>query len=146
MALPLETTVITRGVMRLLHHRGYAGTVEFDLPNGRRADIFAVDGAGRIHIVEIKVSLEDFLRDAKWPEYGAYCDAFSFAVPAGFPLDRLPAETGLIVADRYGGEVLVEPPASRLAAATRKSLLVEFGRVAARRLARSLDPTIDEPV
>ena len=34
------------------------------------------------------------------------CDDFYLAVAAGFPLDLLPEDTGIVVADRFGGEVL----------------------------------------
>jgi hypothetical protein len=144
MGLPLETTIITRGVVRLLYHRGLDAAVEIDLPNGRRADVMGIDRLGGIIIVETKVTLIDLIRDEKWPEYRDYCDAFFFAVPPNFPLDRVPIDVGVIVADRFGGEVILEAPLHRMAAATRKAMLVDFGRTAARRLARALDPAFDE--
>ncbi len=138
-----ETTIITRGVLRLLRHMGVMSTVEVELPSGRRADVFGVDATGLITIVEIKTSLIDLQRDGKWPEYAPHCDLFYFAVPDGFPMEHLPPEVGIIVADRYGGEVLVEPPRRALAAATRKSLTVHFGRLCALRLARAYDAEFD---
>ena len=140
----LETTIITRGVMRLFYQRGLDATVEMALPNGRRADVFGVARDGAIHIVEIKVSVADFMADQKWPEYWQCCDSLYFAVPIDFPRQILPQDVGLIVADRYGGEVLVEPPRRALHASTRKSLLIDFGRVCARRLTRALDPLFHE--
>jgi hypothetical protein len=144
MALPLETTIITRGVVRLLHHRGLDAAVEIDLPNGRRADVMGIDRLGGIVIVETKVTLIDLLRDAKWPEYRDYCDAFFIAVPPNFAMERVPDGVGVIVADRFGGEVILEAPLHKIGAATRKVVLVDFARTAARRLARALDPGFDE--
>ena len=76
------------------------------LANGRRADILAVGRDGAIWIVEIKSSIADFRADQKWPEYRDYCDALLFAVAPDFPSDILPADTGLIFADAYAGEVV----------------------------------------
>jgi len=138
-----ETTIITRGVLRLFRHMGVMATVEVDLPSGRRADVFGIDASGCISIVEIKTSLIDLQRDGKWPEYAPHCDLFYFAVPNDFPMEHLPPEVGIIVADRYGGEVLVEPAKHSMAAATRKSLTIHFGRLCALRLARAYDSEFD---
>ena len=138
-----ETTIITRGVLRLLRHRGIMASVEVSLPSGRRADVFGIDPAGIITLVEIKTSLTDLQRDGKWPEYAPHCDLFYFAVPGDFPMQHLPAETGLIVADRYGGEIVREAVRTGMAAATRKSLTVHFARLCALRLARAFDPEFD---
>ena len=77
---------LARGVCRGLAALGYAALTEFPLGNGRRADVIAVNGAGETLIVEIKCSVADFRADRKWPAYLEFCDAFYFAVPAGFPL------------------------------------------------------------
>ena len=45
---------LCRGTLRLLADRGESGLTEVRLGNGRRADILALDGGGRITIVEIK--------------------------------------------------------------------------------------------
>lgn len=144
MSLPLETTIITRGVVRLLYHRGMDVAVEIDLPNGRRADVMGIDRLGGIVIIETKVTLIDLLRDEKWPEYRAYCDAFFIAVPPDFQMQHVPRGVGVIVADRFGGEVILEAPLHKIAAATRKVVLVDFARTAARRLCRALDAGFDE--
>ena len=78
---------------------------EVTLANGRRADVAAIGPNGEIWIVEIKSSLVDFQTDQKWPEYRDFCDRFFFAVGPQFPQQVLPAEAGLIIADRYGGEI-----------------------------------------
>lgn len=144
MGLPLETTIITRGVVRLLYHRGLDAAVEIDLPNGRRADVMGIDRSGGIVIVETKVTVIDLVRDMKWPEYRDYCDAFFIAVPPEFPMQHVPEGVGIIVADRFGGEVLAEAPLHKIGAAARKTVLVDFGRTAARRLCRALDAGFDE--
>jgi hypothetical protein len=131
---------ICRGVARLLRTHGMAAVAEVSLANGRRADIAAIDGGGEIWIVEIKSSIEDFRTDQKWPEYRDYCDRLFFAVAPSFPREILPAETGLIVADRYGGEFLRSAPEHKLAGARRKAMTLRLVHTAAWRLRAALDP------
>jgi hypothetical protein len=141
--LILDTPSVTRGVCRVAMSRGFSPVTEFMLPNGRRLDVIGLTDSGSIMAVEIKCSVEDFRCDEKWPDYLDYCDAFFFAVPEGFPLELLPQEHGLIVADRFGGAVLREAPVATLPAARRKAIVLRFARIAADRLARSLDPDFD---
>ncbi|MEL6825763.1 MAG: MmcB family DNA repair protein [Pseudomonadota bacterium] len=125
---------IARGVLRLMHDYGFAGVTEMTLANGRRADVAAIGPGGEISIVEIKSSVADFKSDQKWPEYRPFCDRFYFAVAAHFPQDLIPEETGLIIADAYGGAVIREPDVEKLAAARRKAVTLRFARLAAARL------------
>ena len=125
---------ISRGVLRLLSDHGYAGVTEMTLANGRRADVAAIGPGGEITIVEIKSSVADFRSDQKWPEYRPFCDRFYFAVGHEFPQDLIPEETGLIVADAFGGAVLREPDCEKLVAARRKAVTLRFARLAASRL------------
>lgn len=127
---------ITRGVCRLFRDLGAACLDEFSLPNGRRVDVAALSRTGEIWFAEIKSSVADFRADAKWPEYRPFCDRLFFAVAEGFPQALLPAECGLIVADRFGGAVLREAPEHRLSPARRRALTLRFARTAAFRLAR----------
>ena len=129
-----ETTdLVTRGAARLMAALGFAPVLEMPLPNGRRADVMALSARGDIAIVEVKSSVEDFRSDRKWVEYGPYCDSFYFAVPPEFPRLVLPQGPGLIVADAFGGAILVDSPVLPLAAARRKSLTLSFARLAAMR-------------
>lgn len=143
---PLIAQDVARGVTRLFFRQDLYGLCEVPLPNGRRADMMAIDGKGLLTIVEIKVSKADLLGDQKWPEYLDYCDRFFWAVPAGFALDHFEAEalgpalSGLIVADRYDAAVIRDAPTRALAAARRKAETLRFARRAARRLAGDLDP------
>jgi hypothetical protein len=131
---------ICRGVGRLLRAHGLATLTEVPLANGRRADIVAIAGGGQIWIAEIKSSIEDYRADGKWPEYRAFCDRLFFAVAPAFPRAVLPPDTGLIVADRYGGEIVREAPEHRLAGARRKALTLKLVHTAALRLQGLLDP------
>ena len=131
---------IARGSCRLLARHGMRAIGEFSLANGRRADLIAVGDDGGIVVVEIKSSLEDFRADQKWPEYREFCDKLYFAVAPDFPQLVLPGDTGLIVADRYGGEIIREAPVQKLAPARRKALLLRIARVAAGRLMMLADP------
>ena len=60
--------------------------------------------------------------------------------PSTFRRRSFPAEIGLIVADSYGGEILRHAPRRPVAAARRKSLLIDCARLASERLARLEDP------
>lgn len=137
---------VCRGILRLFQRHDIFGMPEVPLPNGRRADIMAIDGAGHLVIVEIKCSRADLLGDMKWPDYFDYCDRYFWAVPAGFdlgPFDEQalwPDRTGLIVADRYDAEILRPAPTEALAAARRKAETLRFARRAARRLTGLADP------
>ncbi|MED5564948.1 MAG: MmcB family DNA repair protein, partial [Pseudomonadota bacterium] len=93
-----------------------------------------------IWIIEIKSSLTDFQTDKKWPDYLDYCDSFFFAVEPDFPVDRLPAACGLILADPYGAEIIRPAPVSKLAAARRTVITRRVARVGANRLRRLSDP------
>ena len=135
---------VARGVGRLLAQLGHAGLTEFVLRSGRRADILALGPAGEITIVEIKSSLADYRSDSKWPEYLDFCERYYFAVPRGFPLEVLPPDQGLILADGYDAAILREAEPRPLAAARRKALTLRFGQVAARRLQLLLDPQAQE--
>lgn len=130
---------IQRGVGRLLRLHGLAPLYELPLANGRRADVIGMDDAGSIWIVEIKSCLADFRSDSKWHEYRDYCDRLLFAVAADFPCEVLPDDVGLILADRYGGEIVRTPPEHKLAPARRRALLLSFARAAALRLASAID-------
>ena len=143
---PLIARDVARGVARLFFRGDMFALCEMPLPNGRRADLVAIDARGQIVIVEIKVSRADLLGDGKWCDYLDYCDLFYWAVPAGFGLDPFdgdslgPDYAGLIVADRYDAEMVREAPLRPLAAARRKAETLRFARRAARRLAGDLDP------
>jgi hypothetical protein len=130
---------VARGVSRLLIQEGYSPVLEFTLPNGRRLDVAAIGPGGEMLGVEIKVALADLRSDSKWRDYLEYCDLFYFAIPPDFPHEHVPRETGLIVADRYGGEIVKQAQPQTLHASRRKAVTVSFARCAAERLARHLD-------
>jgi len=132
--------MIARGTRRLLRDLGFASVTELTLASNRRADLLAVSDDGTIWIVEIKSSIEDFRVDQKWPDYRLHCDRLFFAIPETVPPEIMPEDAGLILADSYGAAVLREAPEHRLAAATRKALLVRVARTTAERLHRLADP------
>ena len=138
-APPLAVDV-ARGVTRLFCRQDLFGICEMPLPNGRRADIMAIDARGGLTIVEIKVSKADLVGDGKWQDYLDYCDRLYFAVRADFPCEVVPEEAGLILADRYGAELVREGVEERLSAARRKAIMLCFARAAALRLQLHLDP------
>ena len=104
---------VARGVTRLFCRQDLFAVCEMPLPNGRRADLMAIDGKGCFTIVEIKVAKADLLGDGKWTDYLDYCDRFFWAVPPHLAriLEEeryLSREAGLIVADRYDAAVVRE--------------------------------------
>lgn len=133
---------IRRGVGRLMRAHGLAGLPEVTLPNGRRADVMGLSEKGIIWIVEIKSGPADFRADAKWPDYREFCDYFFFAVASDFPLELLPPETGLLLADRFGGEIHRLAPETPLPTARRRALTLRFARLAAERFSLLQDPDL----
>lgn len=125
---------IARGVVRLFAELDIAAVTELSLTTGRRVDVIGIARDGRVHVVEIKSSRTDFLVDRKWPEYIDFADFFYFAVATAFPRELLPETEGLILADRFGGEIVRAARHRPLAAARRKALTLRFARAAAGRL------------
>ena len=138
---------VARGVTRLFCRQDLFAICEVPLPNGRRADMMAIDAKGALTIVEIKVAKADLIGDCKWTDYLEFCDRFFWAVPQELSalLDRdcfLPERAGLIVADRYDAAIVREALHEPLAPARRKAELLRFARRAARRLSAQIDPTL----
>jgi hypothetical protein len=129
--------MVRRGVWAMLDQLGFAAVPEMTLKTGRRADLTALSPKGEIWIIEVKSSIEDLRADHKWRDYRLFCDRLFFASHAGVPRDAFPAETGFILSDGYGAEILSPAPEHRLAAAARKSLTLRFARLAAGRAARA---------
>ncbi|MEL7029215.1 MAG: DNA repair putative endonuclease MmcB [Pseudomonadota bacterium] len=140
---PEVTAALTRGALRLFLDLGLSPLTEFRLPNGRRADVAALDPKGRLVFAEIKSSREDFEADGKWPDYLGFCDAFYFVVDEAFPKALLPNEEGLIIADAFGGAVVRQAPSRPLAPARRKALTLRFARIAASRLVQGTDVAVE---
>ncbi len=131
---------LQRGVCRTFRLLGYSVVTELPLANGRRADVVGLSSAGDVLIVEIKSCLLDYRTDGKWQDYLDYCDRLYFAVDADFPCEVIPEHAGLILADRYGAELVRDPVEARLSAARRKAMMLCFARAAALRLQHHLDP------
>ena len=146
---PPVAAEVARGVTRLLCRHDLFAICEMPLPNGRRADIMAIDAKGGLTIVEIKVAKSDLVGDGKWRDYLDYCDRFYWAVPPVLASicdeERyLPGDAGLIVADRYDAAIARAAAYRPMAPARRKAEVLHFARRAARRLAAQIDPTLGE--
>ena len=140
---------VARGVTRLFCRSDLFAICEVPLPNGRRADMMAIDAKGALTIVEIKVAKADLLGDCKWADYLDFCDHFYWAVPPELAAildgdEYLPGEAGLIVADRYDAVLMREALHRPLAPARRKAELLRFARRAARRLSAQIDPSMGD--
>ena len=132
---------VARGTARLLHQHGLCVVSELPLASGRRADLVALGIGGEIWIVEIKSSVADFRADQKWMDYRMHCDRLFFATTVEVPCEIFPPDTGLIVADAFGAQIICEAPEHKLHASTRKSLMLSIARAAALRLQLLVDPT-----
>jgi hypothetical protein len=141
----MQTTAsdVARGVSRLLIQEGYSPILEFTLANGRRLDVAALGPDGTVLGVEIKVAVPDLKGDLKWPEYLEFCELFYFAIPPDFPDELVPPDTGLIVADRYGGAIVRPSPIAQIHASRRKAVTLSFAKVAAERLSRAIELASD---
>lgn len=139
---------VARGVARHFHRHGATILLEVPLPNGRRADVLAINGKGDITIIEIKVTRSDLLADGKWPDYLPWCDRFCWALPPTLDAslldgaDRLPDRCGLIVADRYDAVMTRHPAHVPMPSARRRSELLRLARIAMRRLMVAADPDL----
>ncbi len=139
---------VVRGLSRLFATRGEVVLAEVPLPNGRRADLVAIDRRGMISIIEVKVARADLIADSKWPDYLDWADRFYWALSPALDAslldgaDRLPERCGLIIADRYDGAVVREAALVPLAAARRKAEHLRIGRLAMRRTMAWLDPAL----
>lgn len=132
--------LLARGVARHLISHGFACVEELVPARGLRVDVMALGPKGEIWVVECKSSRADFTSDAKWQGYLEWADRFFWAVDEHFPTELLPDDTGLIIGDAYGAEIIRMGPEAKLAAARRKVMVQKFARHAARRLQRLRDP------
>lgn len=137
---------IIRGTMRLLLDLELASLPEFTLATGRRLDLMAVGRDGRLVAIEVKSCRTDFMTDRKWRDYLDHADEFYFAVGPDFPVELLPEDEGLIVADRFAATMVRAARARSVAASRRRAVLLRFARTAALRLQGATDPmAIPEP-
>ena len=57
-------------------------------------------------------------------DYRLHCDRLFFATTLEVPCEIFPTDTGLIVADAFGAQIVCEAPEHRLHASTRKSMML----------------------
>ena len=139
---PRKLNRITRGVMRHFAQIGLSSLSEFSPAKGLRVDIVAIGLLDEIWIVECKSSQGDFKSDKKWQNYLDWCDRYFWAVDAKFPINILPSDTGLIIADAYDASIFREAPLNKLSAARRKKITKSIARSACNRLLTHTDPKI----
>lgn len=132
--------LLARGTCRMLRSHDFVCIEELTLASNLRVDVMALGPKGEIWVVECKSGLADFQSDSKWQGYLEWCDRFFWAVDSDFPVDRLPDDTGLILADGYYGELVRMGPKTPLAGARRKALTLRIARHAMRRLQALRDP------
>lgn len=134
------TIEICRGVQRLLFAHGLASVTELMLPDGKRADVAALGKSGELWIIEVKSCLADLKADSKWQDYADYCDRLWMAVDRRFPIEVIPDTAGLIIADRYGADIMRQADKHAMPAPRRRSMTLQFARTAAARLQTLRDP------
>ncbi|WP_019955640.1 MmcB family DNA repair protein [Yoonia vestfoldensis] len=131
---------LARGVCRHLRGHNFVSVEELVPAPGLRVDVMALGPKGEIWVIECKSSRADFQTDRKWQGYLDWCDRFFWAVGSDFPLDLLPDDTGLIMADSYDAEILRIGPDRPLPPARRKMVTRKFARHAAIRAQMARDP------
>ncbi|WP_410901549.1 MmcB family DNA repair protein [Rhodovulum sp. FJ3] len=134
--------LLARGVCRHLRSHGFVTVEELVPTSGLRVDVMALGPKGEIWIIECKSSRADYQSDSKWQGYLEWCDRFFWAVDGDFPVDILPPETGLMLADAYDADIQRMGPETKLAAARRKVMTLKFARHAATRLRSYRDPRV----
>ena len=139
-AAPQPGQLLARGVCRHLASHGFACVEELVPTRGLRVDVMALGPKGEVWVVECKSGRADFNADRKWHGYLEWADRFFWAVDEAFPTELLPDETGLIIGDAYGAEIIRMGEESRLAPARRKVMVQKFAFHAARRLQLLRDP------
>ena len=132
--------LLARGVCRHLRDLDFVTVEELVPAPGLRVDVMALGPRGEVWVIECKSSRADFASDRKWQGYLEWCDRFFWAVDADFPTDLLPDDTGLIIGDSYGAEIIRMGPETKLAPARRKVMIQKFAVHAARRLHLLRDP------
>ncbi len=142
----LSADDIARGVCRLFANMRYEPLTEFPLSNNRRVDVIGLDKQSQFIVAEVKASERDFRADGKWPEYLPHCDAFYFAVAGGFPLEILPEDAGIIVADAFHGAIVRPAPKRKMNGTRRRNQILKFAIKAARRLHRDRDVRRDDRI
>ncbi|SLN47879.1 hypothetical protein TRL7639_02626 [Falsiruegeria litorea R37] len=133
---------LARGVARHLRSHNFVSVEEFVPTRGLRVDVLGLGPKGELWVIECKSSRADFQSDNKWQGYLEWCDRYFWAVDIDFPTELLPAESGLIIADSYGAEIIRMPDEQKLAPARRKVMVQKFATHAARRLQALRDPGI----
>ena len=133
---------IARGVMRHFAQIGMHSLSEFSPARGLRVDIITLGMSDEIWIVECKSGQIDFKSDKKWQNYLDWCDRYFWAVDRKFPIDILPSDTGVIIADAYDASILREAPLNKLPAARRKKITKSIAISACNRLLTYTDPKI----
>ena len=124
--MELETSknfsIIARGVMRHFDQIGLSSLSEFSPIKGLRVDIITLGMSDEIWIIECKSGQSDFKSDRKWHNYLDWCDRYFWAVDANFPINILPSDTGIIIADAYDASILREAPLNKLSPARQKKI------------------------
>lgn len=132
--------LLARGVCRHLITYDFVCVEELTPVKGRRVDVMALGPKGEIWVVECKSSRADFQTDQKWTDYLDWCDRYFWAVDQDFPVELLPDDTGLMLADAHDAEIVRMGPEDKLHPSRRKVVTQKFARHAARRAHLARDP------
>ena len=97
----------------------------FRLAKGLRVDLHGYWECRKTKfgLVECKSGQSDFKSDKKWQNYLDWCDRYFWAVDANFPIDILPPDTGVIIADAYDASIFRDAPLNKLPASKAKKNL-----------------------
>lgn len=70
---------------RYLRELGFRVWTEHTLPNGKIADVIALDPYDECYIFEVKTELKTSLAGAAFDKYSRYCDYLTVAIPGLLP-------------------------------------------------------------
>jgi hypothetical protein len=125
--------------LRWLYQKGYVACAEVRF-GSQQWDVAGFNSDGQVIIIEVKSSLEDFLRDAKWKQYLMHCSEFYLVVPKDLAYEielKLNNEpTGLLAADNNSLKLMKEASCSPLPTdKSIKKIIFSISRTMAKKIA-----------
>lgn len=126
--------------LKWLFNREFVAVAEL-VHGNRRFDVAGFSKDGRIIIIEVKASIEDFRRDSKWQEYLPFCDELYFLIEDSLSFyrdfdDLYKKGAGLLILSKGGRikDVYGAPPPieTTMTEQMRQDLMFEISRLASR--------------
>ena len=125
--------------LKWLFNREFVAVAELVYGN-RRFDVIGFSKDGRIIIIEVKASIEDFRRDSKWQDYLPFCDELYFLIQDNLSFyrdfDDLDKKGAGLLTLSEGGRIKevygAQPHTEAMTEEIRRDLMFEISRLASR--------------